>query len=430
MPSEVFAEDIEALLERLDGVTAARVVASDAGEIDRIYVTASAEKDEAKVRHSVAAALMSRYSLAVDNWRIRVARLRRDQPVRPRWYMQKVEEILSATEAKVTVELRTDEGTVAALVGRARGLTDVAGRLRTAAQATVDALKSLFEAEDRRVAVESIVPVALTVGKAMVVAITISGASTSDRYVGTAMVEGSETEAAIGATLDAVTKRGTGLVRRGWAVRDRREELESMEAHYRRLREPQRRLPLVSLPAEQSPAEQALRDTLQVEDLGSETLEGDDVGTESAEIEIAGRRPLDRVSTRAVVDTSAASPVEAGPEKTQGEDGWQDDSATALDQIRPERPGGAEVAQPMNRQDLERNRFAPKSSMEDDFFRHLVATGIPVHIRCRDGYEILEGILKDFGTYSLLVETDAGRELVFKHGIITIRPMTARTVQE
>lgn len=430
MPSEVFAEDIEALLERLDGVTAARVVASDAGEIDRIYVTASAEKDEAKVRHSVAAALMSRYSLAVDNWRIRVARLRRDQPVRPRWYMQKVEEILSATEAKVTVELRTDEGTVAALVGRARGLTDVAGRLRTAAQATVDALKSLFEAEDRRVAVESIVPVALTVGKAMVVAITISGASTSDRYVGTAMVEGSETEAAIGATLDAVTKRGTGLVRRGWAVRDRREELESMEAHYRRLREPQRRLPLVSLPAEQSPAEQALRDTLQVEDLGSETLEGDDVGTESAEIEIAGRGPLDRVSTRAVVDTSAASPVEAGPEKTQGEDGWQDDSATALDQIRPERPGGAEVAQPMNRQDLERNRFAPKSSMEDDFFRHLVATGIPVHIRCRDGYEILEGILKDFGTYSLLVETDAGRELVFKHGIITIRPMTARTVQE
>jgi RNA chaperone Hfq len=84
----------------------------------------------------------------------------------------------------------------------------------------------------------------------------------------------------------------------------------------------------------------------------------------------------------------------------------------------------------MNRQDMERTRFAPKSSMEDDFFRHLVATGIPVHIRCRDGYEILEGILKDFGTYSLLVETDAGRELVFKHGIITIRPMTARSVQE
>ena len=75
------------------------------------------------------------------------------------------------------------------------------------------------------------------------------------------------------------------------------------------------------------------------------------------------------------------------------------------------------------------NRFTPKSSMEDDFFRHLVTTGIPVHLRCRDGYEILGGVLKDFGTYSLLVETDTGRELVFKHGIITIRPMSARSVQ-
>lgn len=416
MPSEVFAEDIEALLERLDVVTAARVVATGAGEIDRIYVTASAEKDESKVRQSVASALMSRYSLAVDNWRIRVARLRRDQPVRPRWYMQKVEEILSATEAKVTVELRTDEGTVAALVGRARGMTDTAGRLRTAAQATLDALKSLFEAQDQRVTVESIVPVALTAGKAMVVAITISAASASDRYVGTAMVEGSETEAVIGATLDAVTKRGTGLVRRGWAMRDRREELESMEAHYRRLREPQRRMPLIPRPSEQAPEAEALE---------PETLE-----TEKVETETVGRWLLDRVPARAAVEVPAAAPVEAGPEETQGEDAWQDDGSAALDQIRPERTGGAEVAQPMNRQDMERTRFAPKSSMEDDFFRHLVATGIPVHIRCRDGYEILEGILKDFGTYSLLVETDAGRELVFKHGIIAIRPMTARAVQE
>ena len=42
MPGEVFAEDIETLLEQLAGVTSARVVANDAGEIDSIYVTATA----------------------------------------------------------------------------------------------------------------------------------------------------------------------------------------------------------------------------------------------------------------------------------------------------------------------------------------------------------------------------------------------------
>jgi len=79
----------------------------------------------------------------------------------------------------------------------------------------------------------------------------------------------------------------------------------------------------------------------------------------------------------------------------------------------------------MNRPEIERGRFAPKSSMEDDFIKHLMATGVPVHIRCRDGYEITDGIVKDFGTYSLLVETRGGRELVFKHGIISIRPLGA-----
>ena len=63
--------------------------------------------------------------------------------------------------------------------------------------------------------------------------------------------------------------------------------------------------------------------------------------------------------------------------------------------------------------------------MEDEYLRHLVASGVPVHIRCRDGYEIPEAIVKDFGTYTLLVESDTGRELIFKHGIISIRPLRA-----
>jgi sRNA-binding regulator protein Hfq len=218
----------------------------------------------------------------------------------------------------------------------------------------------------------------------MVVALAVAGPAASDRYVGAALVEGGETEAVIAATLDAVAKRGTGLQRRGWAMRDRQEELESMEARYRRMREPQKFLPRLAEPAEE-----------------------------------AGMR-----------DEGAAPPSAPPGSEGQDEDGWQDDGVATLEEIRPERQGGAAVAQPMNRPDVERARFAPKSAMEDDFFRHLVATGIPVHIRCRDGYEILEAVLKDFGTYSLLVETDAGRELVFKHGIIAIRPMSARAVQE
>ncbi len=65
---------------------------------------------------------------------------------------------------------------------------------------------------------------------------------------------------------------------------------------------------------------------------------------------------------------------------------------------------------------------APRLSVEDSFYRRLVTTGVPVHIRCRDGYEIPTAIIRDFGTYSLMVEVAGVMELVFKHGIISIRP--------
>jgi sRNA-binding regulator protein Hfq len=406
MPSEVYAEDLEALLERLDGVAAARVVATDAGEIDRIYITADGDEDESAIRRNVGSALISGYSLAVDPWRIRIARLRPAGVSRPRWFMQRVEEVLTAADVRVSVELRAAEGSTAALIGRARGPLDAASRLRTAAQATLDALKAWLEADNRRAAVEAISLLPLAAGRALIVVLSLAGPASADRYIGAALVEGSEAEAVIAATLDALGKRGTALQRRGWMMRDRQDELESMEAHFRRLREPQRVMPQpVRAPAlpTNGPAESG--------------------GT-------AERVPLEALHPPVEPRIPGPPPEPQLPEETDDSaevaPAWDDaDEVATLEQIRPERPGGAEVAQPMNRPEIERGRFVPKSSMEDEFIKHLMATGAPIHIRCRDGYEITDGIVKDFGTYSLLVETRGGRELVFKHGIISIRPLGA-----
>jgi sRNA-binding regulator protein Hfq len=408
MPSEVYAEDLEALLERLDGVAAARVVATDAGEIDRIYITAEGEEDEPAIRRSVGSALMSGYSLAVDPWRIRIARLRPTGPTRPRWFMQRVEEILTATDVRVSVELRAAEGSTAPLIGRARGPLDAASRLRTAAQATLDALKAWLEADERRAAVEAISLLPLATGRALLVVLSLAGPASADRYIGAALVEGSEAEAVIAATLDALGKRGTALQRRGWMMRDRQDELESMEAHFRRLREPQRVMPqparVPTFPAN-GPAEH--------------DGPAEHVPLETPRPPLEPQIPKPQMPEPRMPEPEPDDSAEVAP-------AWDDeDEVATLEQIRPERPGGAEVAQPMNRPEIERGRFAPKSSMEDDFIKHLMATGVPVHIRCRDGYEITDGIVKDFGTYSLLVETRGGRELVFKHGIISLRPLVS-----
>lgn len=362
MPSEVFAEDIEALLARLDGVTAARVVANDAGEIDSIYVTAASERDESAVRRMIASALMSRYSLAVDGWRIRVARLQGGDPVQA-WRPRRVEEVLSGTAVQATVELEPLHGEGGTLVGHARSRPDRANKLRGLVLATLDALKPVLDEEERRAALESIAAVPLGGQEAVVVAVSIGSATEARLCVGTAVVEGNEAETVIAATLDAVGKRGARLQRRGWTMKDRRDELESMRAHYRRLREPQRQMP------------------------------------------------------------------ELAPE-ANGDDA-QTDVVTDLSQIRPERSGGAAVSSGPAKSDVASRadqgpaRSGPRSSMEDEYLRHLVASGVPVHLRCRDGYEIPEAIVKDFGTYTLLVESDTGRELIFKHGIISIRPLRA-----
>jgi sRNA-binding regulator protein Hfq len=63
---------------------------------------------------------------------------------------------------------------------------------------------------------------------------------------------------------------------------------------------------------------------------------------------------------------------------------------------------------------------------EEEFLQPLVAGRAPVRIRCRDGYDIPNALVREIGTYTLLVEADGGPELLYKHAIISIRPLGAR----
>jgi hypothetical protein len=172
VPSEVFAEDIEALLERLDGVTSARVVANEAGDIASIYVTAATTREEPVVRRMIASALMSSYSLAVDGWRIRIARLQTEVPMRT-WRPRRVDESLSGTAVQALVELEPVHAEGGTLVGRARSLPDRTNRLRGLVLATLDALKSVLDTEERRGALESIAIQPLAGRDTVVVAVSI-----------------------------------------------------------------------------------------------------------------------------------------------------------------------------------------------------------------------------------------------------------------
>ena len=61
--------------------------------------------------------------------------------------------------------------------------------------------------------------------------------------------------------------------------------------------------------------------------------------------------------------------------------------------------------------------------MEDVFYQSLIANGTPVHVRCVDGYELVRAVLRDIGTYSVLLDVQGATELVYKHAILSIRPL-------
>lgn len=385
---EVYAEEIEEFLERLEGIASARVVANEDGQIDRVFLTTESERDDGALRRTASAALMSRYALHLEGWRLQIAHLR-PEPGRPapaRFRVFRIEESLTEEATRVLVDLRYDrDGATKSAVGVSRAAAGPAFRLRTVAQAAVEAMRTVIEEAGWKVALESVSVVPFAGTQVALVAVTVAGPRGASEappvQVGSEPVQLSETEAVVHATLRAL---GQVLEEEVPAQRDRRSQMEAMRATYQRM---------VKLP--QAPPMEP------------------DSGPEEERPPTAG-------------EDRGPSESEAAIAPSEREDALQpSDTIANVTEIRPEIEGGAAMSTREEPYRAEGSRPAPRGSQEDEFYRRLVQSGVTVHIRCRDGYEIPEAVVRDFGTYSLLVEARGAEELVFKHAIISIRPRVA-----
>lgn len=385
MPREVFADEIEAFLERLDTVAAARVVANEGGEIERIYATSESARDDSTIRRSIASALMSQFNIHLDGWRIQVAHLEptvEAEPI-PECHLVRFEETITETTMRVVVDLRYErEGSHKTLSGTAQAPVGQVHRQRTAALATVEALRPLAERSGSRPTLEGLTVIPFAGATVALVAISLASEHATVLRIGAETVTGNEAEAVVAAVLDAVRKpvRMMAEPRRGRS--DRHRQFEGLRRHYEQL---------IRTDAGPPPAAAPLEEQVRTS-----------VGKEDPD------------PPQAEVPLPVAAPAGAAAQ----------DAIQTMTDIRPEREGGATtVMREETRGDgLPAAKAAPRFSVEDSFYRRLVTTGVPVHIRCRDGYEIPTAIIRDFGTYSLMVEANGVQELVFKHGIIAIRP--------
>jgi sRNA-binding regulator protein Hfq len=404
MPQEIHAEDIEKFLGTVDGVGSARLLTSPSGEIDQIYVAADAATESRAVRRAVVAALMTAYGIPIEPWRIQVTRLRDGlRPAEmPNVQVVRVEETVSSTEVTARVQVAWDRaGERRTGTGQARGPAGATHRLRILALATIDALRAVLEPAHRRVAVQQVALTSFLDHPVVLVGITVNSPRAAEVFIGVAPQQEGTLDAAVIATLDAVTKWILHTATAGPAPAvegDRRARLEAMRHFVRSgggVQSGSRTTPDVGAQPSASPGGQ------------SPPPNGED------------RQPEETVPPPADGwRTESRGPGEVIP--------MRPDILGDLHEIRPEQKGGAVMTahHEGSRVGIAPSR-ATRPAVEDEFYLPLIEARTPLHIRCRDGYEVTNAILRDVGTYTLLVEAGGGTELVYKHAIISIRPRVA-----
>jgi len=434
MPKEVFAEEIERFLGTLDGVAAARVISTPAGEVAQVYVTAEHAADVRAVRRGVAAALVSTYGIPIEPWRIQVTQPRAGVgPAElPRFEILRVEETVAAAEMTATVQLAWARGGEdRTSTGRARGGSGPQHRFRTLASATIDAARDALDPAHRKITVQQASLVMFVNRPTALVGIAITLPRGPETSLGIAQAE-SSSDAMVEAALDAVIK---WAMRAGFAttpvpVGDRRARLEAMRQYTRSAERveapragsptapPSNRLAVDAEPVGgHSHSERAVPSPTASEDV-IETVEE----WHESEVAAPAARSLRRAPAAATVERPGGG---GGPDVVSR--AAPDDDPDIIRDLREIRPGQEGVTATV-RQDAPRTGGAPttpnRQSMEDTFYQSLIANRTPLHVRCVDGYELVRAVLRDVGTYSVLLDVQGATELVYKHAILSIRPVT------
>ncbi|HYM69105.1 MAG TPA: RNA chaperone Hfq [bacterium] len=418
MPKEVFAEDIERLIGALDGVVAVRVFTTRGGEIAQVYVTVDPAADVRAVRRGVGTALVSSYGIPIEPWRIQIAQPRTGpaagalSPFR----VLRVDEAVGAAEMTAVVQLAWTRGGGERVVsGRARGPVGSAHRLRTLAAATVDGAREALDPAYRKITAQDASLVTFSGRPTVLVGISVTTPRGDVCAFGIAQ-EDASSDAVVAATLDAVAKLSVQVAAVASLPDDRRAKLEAM----RRYVESAERAP--------SPGDRAGpvasgggsgRDGVPQAGLGAPPRAGESAaGGGPGAFHGAPERMYMR-QARAFAERATSAQAAELP---NGED---PDGSRVFQQIRPAQKGVTAMAV---RQDLPHVGAVPSGpgrlSIEEVLYQSLIANRTPVHVRCRDGYELHPAVLRDVDADSVLLEVNGATELVYKHAILSIRPLT------
>lgn len=216
-PKVISVKEVEALVRRLRGVLACRIVTLPGGGIDEIHVLADGARPAKMIVRDIESALRAQWNLTLERNKVSVAQV--DAAGAPSALRQAVRPRLRVVRAEVEPAQQMDGAAplVARVVlARSDGEESVgvaAGAERSAAlaQATLRAAEGVGEHAGGRLQLVALSPVAL--GGQIVLTLVVSLRTTrgTDLLTGSALVRGEAERAVVAATLDAVNRRLSSL---------------------------------------------------------------------------------------------------------------------------------------------------------------------------------------------------------------------------
>lgn len=204
-------EDFQNTIQKLAGVINANVISDESG-MREIHVLTDQSRHPKQISRDVQSVYAAKYGSVIDRKMISIAQIEVDLPKKSitRILVDEVKyQIGSESQAKVNVTLRHDDEI---FKGVATGVHTTRNSKRLVIDATLKGLNELF-GSSQDIVLEDFETVKLAGSDVYNVALCAINGTSEEIHVGSAIVRGDDKEALVRATLDALNRRLTKLVK-------------------------------------------------------------------------------------------------------------------------------------------------------------------------------------------------------------------------
>ena len=202
----VESEELQKLLEQINGVLTAQPVLNSAGQVAEIHILATAARNPKQIVRDVETACKAQFNLELDHKTISVVQLNAaDTNYAPdRLFLQTIQLANTAGGSIVTVKLHSYKGD--SYEGSASGPSTTGNLLKIAARAGLVAAESYLH-DLCQFILNDVVPITIGNHSAILASITFVTPQGEEELIGSALVHSEASEAVVRALLNAINRR-------------------------------------------------------------------------------------------------------------------------------------------------------------------------------------------------------------------------------